>query len=99
MDKLLAVHPGTVLAADFLDPLHLDVEKLAEALSVRPQLLRSLVSQKAPVTAELALRLARYFGTSGEFWLNLQQAHDLSVAADELGDRLRREVTPRGSHH
>ena len=91
--KLAPVHPGEVLLADFLEPLALSQYRLAHDLSVPPRRINEIVHGKRAITADTALRLARYFGTSDRFWLNLQARYDLEVERDRLGDRLEREVT------
>lgn len=90
--KLAPVHPGEILLKDFLAPLGLSQYRLAKAISVPPRRINEIVLGKRAVTADTALRLARFFGTSDRFWLNLQDAHDLDVERDRLGSRLRREV-------
>lgn len=90
--KLPPVHPGEVLFEDFLVPLGLSQYRLAHDLSVPPRRINEIVHGKRAVTADTALRLARYFGTSERFWLNLQARHDLEVERDRLGPRLEAEV-------
>ena len=90
--KLDPIHPGEVLLADFLEPLGLSQYRLAHGISVPPRRINEIVHGKRAVTADTALRLARYFGTSEQFWLNLQARHDLEVERDRLGSRLRSEV-------
>jgi antitoxin HigA-1 len=91
--KLAPVHPGEVLLEEFLEPLGLSQYRLAKDISVPPRRINEIVHGKRAVTADTALRLARYFGTTARFWLNLQTQHDLDTEADRLGDRLEREVT------
>jgi antitoxin HigA-1 len=91
--KLAPVHPGEVLFEEFLEPLGLSQYRLAKDISVPPRRINEIVHGKRAVTADTALRLARYFGTTARFWLNLQTQHDLDIEADRLGDRLEREVT------
>ena len=90
--KLTPIHPGEVLLADFLEPLALSQYRLAKDLSVPARRINEIVLGKRSISADTALRLARYFGTSEQFWLNLQARHDLEVERDKLGDRLRTEV-------
>jgi addiction module HigA family antidote len=90
--KLAPVHPGEILLKDFLEPLGLSQYRLAKCLSVPPRRINEIVLGKRSVTADTALRLARFFGTSDRFWLNLQASHDLDVERDRLAGRLRREV-------
>lgn len=90
--KLAPIHPGEVLLADFLEPLGLSQYRLAQDISVPPRRINEIVHGKRAITADTALRLARYFGTSERFWLNLQARHDLETRRDALGGRLEREV-------
>ncbi len=90
--KLHPVHPGEVLLEEFLKPMGLSQNKLALNIGVPPRRINEIVLEKRKITADTALRLARFFGTSSEFWLGLQAQYDLDVAADELGDRLEKEV-------
>jgi addiction module HigA family antidote len=94
-ERLPPVHPGEVLLEEFLKPLGLSQNRLGLSIGVHPRRINEIVLRKRRVTAETALRLARYFGTSPQFWLGLQADYDLDVAADELGDRLAREVQVR----
>jgi addiction module HigA family antidote len=93
--RLPPVHPGEVLLEEFLRPLDLSQNRLGLSIGVHPRRINEIVQHKWRVTAETALRLARYFGSSPQFWLGLQSDHDLDVAADELGERLEREVQVR----
>ena len=90
--KLAPIHPGEVLLADFLEPLQLSQYRLAQDISVPPRRINEIVHGKRAVSADTALRLARYFGTTEQFWLNLQARFDLEVQRDLLGSRLVREV-------
>jgi antitoxin HigA-1 len=93
MTRLLPpVHPGEVLAEDFLDPLGLTQYRLAKDTSVPPRRINEIVKGERAITADTALRLAKYFGTSDLFWLNLQARYDLEVQRDRLGKRLETEV-------
>ena len=91
-DKLPPVHPGEVLLEEFLQPYGISQYRLAKDLNVHPRRINQIVHGKRAVTADTALRLARHFGTSDAFWLNLQTAYDLEVEKDRMGDRLDREV-------
>ena len=93
--RLPPVHPGEVLLEEFLRPLGLSQNRLGLNVGVHPRRINEIVLHKRRVTAETALRLARYFGTSPQFWLGLQSDYDLDVAADALGERLEREVQVR----
>jgi len=90
--KLAPIHPGEVLHADFLEPLGLSQYRVAQDLSVPPRRINEIVHGKRAISADTALRLARYFGTTERFWLNLQARFDLEVQRDRLGGRLAREV-------
>ena len=89
------VHPGEVLLEEFLEPMELSQYRLAKDISVSPRRINEIVHGKRAVTADTALRLARYFGMSDRFWLNLQTSYDLDIERDRLGDRLEAEVLPR----
>ena len=95
--KLSPVHPGEVLLAEFLEPEGLSQYRLAKDISVPPRRINEIVHGKRSVTADTALRLARYFGTTPRFWLNLQAQYDLDVETDRLGERLDREVIAHAS--
>jgi addiction module HigA family antidote len=94
-EQLPPVHPGEVLRHEFLNPLGLTPHALALALRVPPNRITAILAGSRAVTAESALRLARHFGTSPGFWLNLQKAYELDVAEREAGARIRAEVAPR----
>ena len=90
--RLKPVHAGEVLMEEFLKPIGLSQGRLALAIGVHPRRINEIVLGKRGVTADTALRLSRFFGTSAGFWLGLQKDYELDVAEDELGDRLEREV-------
>ena len=90
--KLAPVHPGEVLLEEFLKPMDISQYQLAKDISVPPRRINEIVLGKRTVTADKALRLSRYLGTSERFWLNLQARYDLQVEKDRLGRRLAREV-------
>jgi addiction module HigA family antidote len=90
--KLTPIHPGEVLLSDFLEPLELSQYRLAQDISVPARRINEIVHGKRAISADTALRLARYFGTTERFWLNLQARYDLEVQRDVLGGRLAREV-------
>lgn len=92
---LAPVHPGEVLLEEFLEPMEISQYRLAKDISVPPRRINEIVHGKRAVTADTALRLSRYFGTSDRFWLNLQASFDLDVQRDRLGERLEAEVLPR----
>lgn len=91
-DKLPPVHPGEILLEEFLLPLEISQYRLAHSISVPPRRINEIVHGKRSITADTALRLSRYFGTSERFWLNLQARYDLEVEKDRLGGRLDHEV-------
>lgn len=90
--KLTPIHPGEVLLADFLEPLALSQYRLAQDITVPPRRINEIVHGKRAISADTALRLARYFGTTDRFWLNLQARFDLEQQRDLLGARLIKEV-------
>lgn len=94
-ERLPPIHPGEVLLEEFLKPLELSQNRLGRCVGVPPRRINEIVLGKRRISAETALRLARYFGTSPQFWLGLQSDYDLDVAADKLGERLEREVEVR----
>jgi addiction module HigA family antidote len=91
--KVLApIHPGEVLLEDFLKPMALSQYRLAKGIKVPPRRINEIVHRKRAITADTALRLARFFGTSEQFWLNLQNRYDLEMERDRLGESLKRDV-------
>ena len=93
--KLPTIHPGEILLEEFLNPLGISQYQLAKDISVPPRRINEIVHGQRSITADTALRLARYFGTSERFWLNLQARYDLELQKQRLGRRLEREVTVR----
>ena len=91
-EKLNPVHPGEVLLEEFLKPMELSQHRLALSIGVDARRINEIVLEKRRVTADTALRLSRFFGTSPQFWMGLQSDYDLDVAEDKLGDRLEIEV-------
>lgn len=96
-EKLKPIHPGEVLLEEFLKPMNLSQNQLALAVKVPARRINDIIHGKRRVTADTALRLARYFGMSPRFWLGLQMDYDLDVTEDELGVRLDNEVAVLGS--
>ncbi|WP_305046599.1 HigA family addiction module antitoxin [Geoalkalibacter sp.] len=88
------VHPGEILLEDFLKPMEITRYRLAKSIGVPQRRVDEICAGKRAITADTALRLARFFGTDAQSWMNLQSAYDLQVAEDALADRLKREVTP-----
>jgi antitoxin HigA-1 len=91
----IRTHPGEVLREEFMAPLGLSANRLAIELRVPAPRINDLVRERRGVSPETALRLARYFGTTPQFWLTLQSAHDLSKVEAEAGETVAREVIPR----
>ena len=92
VERIPPVHPGEVLFEEFLKPLGISQNRLGTDLGVSPRRINEIVHAKRSITADTALRLARYFGNSAEFWLGLQMDYDLDVAEDRLSGRIREEV-------
>lgn len=88
------MHPGRVLREEYMEPLRLDAAALAHALDVAPGSIVPLIADQQPITSDLALRLARCFRTSPQFWLGLQTAYDLAVAEAEHGAEIAARVQP-----
>jgi len=88
MSKLAPIHPGEVLMEDFIEPLGITQHKVAVAIGVPPRRINEIVHGKRRITADTALRLSRYFGTTDLFWINLQNRYELEVEKDALGDSL-----------
>ena len=93
--KISPLHPGEVLNEDFIVPTGISIHRLAMDLRVPANRISEIVKGTRAVSADTALRLARYLGTSAEFWLGLQADYDLEKAKDELAPRIEREVQPR----
>lgn len=90
--RLSPIHPGEVLLHDFLDPLEMTQYRLAKNLKVPARRINEIVHGTRAVSADTALRLARFFDTSDRFWINLQAAYDLDVERDRIGARINRDV-------
>ena len=93
-EKLAPIHPGEVLLEEFLKPMGLSQNRLALDIGVSARRINEIVLRKRRVTADTALRLARFFNMSAQFWIGLQMDYDLDVAEDALAERLNREVRP-----
>ncbi len=91
-DLMHPIHPGEILKEEFLEPLGLSQYRVAVDISVPPRRINEIVHGKRSISADTALRLARYFGTTDRFWLNLQTHYDLEKERDRLGNRLETEV-------
>ena len=91
--KLLSpIHPGEILLEEFLKPMDISQYRLAKAISVPARRINEIVHGKRAISADTALRLSRFFGTSDRFWMNLQTRYDLEIEKDRLGPRLEEEV-------
>ena len=86
------IHPGELLLEEYLKPMSISQYRLAKDINVDPRRINEIIRGQRSITADTALRLARYFGTSERFWLNLQSRYDLELQKMELGDRLEKEV-------
>jgi len=95
--RLPRVHPGEILRIDFLEPMKITVYSLAQAIKVPRSRVNDIVLGSRGITTDTALRLARYFGTTPEFWINLQTRHDLELANGALRKRIEREISPRAA--
>lgn len=93
--KMDPIHPGEILFEEFLKPMRISQYRLAKEISVPPRRINEIVHGKRSITADTALRLSKYFGTSERFWLNLQTRFDLEIEKERLGERLDSEVHPR----
>ena len=91
-DKLPPIHPGEILLEEFLRPMGISQYRLAKDIGVSPRRINEIVLGKRGVSPDTALRLARYFGMSERFWMNLQSRYDLEIEKDRLADRLIHEV-------
>ncbi len=90
--KLAPIHPGEVALEEFLKPMGISQYRLAKEISVPPRRINEIVHGRRAITADTALRLSRYFGTSERFWLNLQTRYDIEIEKDRLGNTLDTEV-------
>ncbi len=90
--KIPPLHPGEVLLEEFLLPMEISQNKLALAIRVPARRINEIIHGRRRITADTALRLARFFGTSAQFWLGLQLDYDLDVAQDELGEQIEQDV-------
>lgn len=96
-NRMRPVHPGEILREEYLAELGMSVNALAKALKVPTPRINDVVRGRRGVSADTALRLARYLGTTPEFWLNLQATHDLRVAEESSGKRIAREIRPKAA--
>ena len=96
-ERIPPVHPGEILREDFLEPMSISAYALAEAIKVPRSRVNDILLGRRAITADTALRLARYFGTTPEFWVSLQASYDLEVAKEAVSDRIEAEVSPRAA--
>lgn len=92
MKKITPIHAGEILLEEFMQPFELSQNALAKALHVTPRRINEIVNKKRAITADTALRLAKFFGNSAEFWMNLQNRFDLETARDVLAEKIDEEV-------
>jgi antitoxin HigA-1 len=92
--KMPPVHPGEILLEEFLKPMGITKYRLAKDMNVYPRKINEILQGKRAITADTALRLARFFGTTAELWVNLQAHYDLETARDELEEKVKQEVRP-----
>ena len=97
MNKMRAIHPGEILREEFLIPLGLSAHALAVALRVAAPRINDIVREKRGITPDTALRLARYFNSTPQFWLNLQTSYDLKTAQLACGPKIEREILPHAA--
>jgi antitoxin HigA-1 len=93
-NKMRPIHPGEILREEFLVPLDMSANALAMELHVPAPRINDVVRERRAITPDTALRLARYFGTTAQFWLNLQSAFDLTQAQSAIGNRINQEIRP-----
>jgi addiction module HigA family antidote len=96
-NRMRPIHPGEILREEFMVPLGLSANALARALGVTPARINDVIRQRRGITADTALRLARYFGTDARSWLNLQTSYDLRVAEIAASKTIKRQVKPRAA--
>ena len=94
-EKMAPIHPGEILIEDFMRPLGISQYRLAKEMKVYPRKINEIVHGKRAITADTALRLARFFGTTAELWMNLQAHYELEMARDQLESQILAEVQPR----
>ncbi|MFA4932802.1 MAG: HigA family addiction module antitoxin [Caldisericia bacterium] len=94
-NKMRPIHPGEVLREEFLAPLGMSAHALALELKVPAPRINEIVRERRAITPDTALRLARYFGTTPQFWLNMQTSYDLKITAQEVGSKIAKEVHTR----
>jgi len=95
LDKLPVIHPGQILKHDFLEEMDISEYRLARDIRVPPRRINEIVHGKRGITVDTAMRLARYFGTSVQMWMNFQQTYEIARAQREIGPAIDKEVTRR----
>ncbi len=90
--KLAPIHPGEILKSEFMEPFQLSQNALAKALKVHPRRINEIVNGKRGITADTALRLSKYFGTTAEFWMNLQLKYDLETTKEKVYEKIDAEI-------
>ena len=96
-NKMRPIHPGEILREEYLLPLKMSVNALANELRVPATRLHEIVNERRSITADTALRLAQYFGGDAQSWLNLQSAYDLKIIETERGDEIKKQISPRAA--
>ena len=91
-NKIPPIHPGEILLEEFLEPMGISQYRLAKDINVHPRRINQIVHRERSISADTALRLSKYFGTSAQFWLGLQMRYDLDVEEDRSGQRIDSEV-------
>lgn len=91
-DKLNPIHPGEVLLEEFLKPMNISISQIAQDLKIPTDIIEKIIKDKKSISANIALRLARYFNVSAQFWLGLQMDYDLDIAEDQIGEQINKEV-------
>jgi addiction module HigA family antidote len=91
-NKLNPIHPGEVLLEEFLKPMNISTSQIAQDLKVSQDIIEKIIEGQKPISANIALRLARYFNVSAQFWLGLQMDYDLEITEDTIGEQINREV-------
>ncbi len=98
VNRLPPIHPGEILREEYLAPLGMSANALARELHVPPNRITAILQKKRSVTADTALRLARFFGTTAQVWLNLQASYDLKITEQSTGPMIEAQVRPREQH-
>ena len=94
-NQMRPIHPGEILLEEFLKPLKMSANALSIALRIPAPRINDLVREKRGLSADTALRLARYFGSTAQFWLNLQTAYELKIVEQQVGASIQKEIIPR----